>query len=70
MISTPYIHDRALVDAATALITDHGSAARTEAAERAKLSRNRGNVVKFCRWRQVERLITMLDAGAETASLH
>jgi hypothetical protein len=70
MISTPYIHDRALVEAAASLINDHGGAARAEAAKRAKSSRNRGNVVKFCHWRQIERLISVLDAGVDSASVH
>jgi hypothetical protein len=63
MISMPYVHDRAMVDAATALIMDHGAEAGAEADKRAKASRNAGNVVKFCRWRQVERLIFALEDG-------
>lgn len=37
-----------------------GEYAGTEAAARADASRNRGNVIGFCRWRQIERMIMVL----------
>ena len=43
--------------------------AAAEAAARANHSRGLGNVVHFCRWRQIERMINLLtteDAGAAT----
>jgi hypothetical protein len=70
MISTPYVHDRALADAATELISAFGCAAFDEADARARLSRDRGNVVKFCRWRQVGHLIRALDTDGANVTVH
>jgi len=62
----PYVAERqAAVDAAR-LIDDYGDAAFSEAAALANISRDRGNVVNFCRWRQIARLIAvMTDSEAE-----
>ncbi len=57
----PYIPDRALAEEALALIARHGAAAWREVAARARDSRIRGNIVQFCRLRQLERLIAALD---------
>jgi hypothetical protein len=63
---TPFIADRAAALDAARLIDDHGGDAGARAAARAALSRDRGNVVHFCRWRQIERLIAvMTDANSE-----
>jgi hypothetical protein len=70
MKSTPYVHDRHHLDAATALMESHGNAARAEAKARANLSRDRGNVITFCKWRQIERLISALEPGLVTPSVH
>lgn len=67
-----YVHlpDRsAAVDAAD-LIAQFGAHAVDEAAMRADLSRERGNVVQFCRWRQIGRMIELLSAGRGEAPLH
>lgn len=37
-----------------------GDNAGCEAAARADASRNHGNVIGFCRWRQIERMIMAL----------
>lgn len=37
-----------------------GDDAGSEAAALANASRNRGNVMAFCRWRQIERMIVAL----------
>jgi len=65
-----FIADRTVLDGATDLMTRFGSDAAFEAAQRADSSRDRGNVVHFCRWRQVERLIVLLDGGFSVGSLH
>ena len=65
-----FIADRATLDGATDLIARFGSAAAGEAAQRADISRDRGNVVLFCRWRRIERLIALLDDPAATGSVH
>lgn len=54
---------------ASDLITSHGDAAAFEAAARAERSRDVGNLIHFCRWRRVERLIGVL-AAPEAATLH
>jgi hypothetical protein len=38
-----------------------GKDASSEAAGRARRSRDHGNVIGYCRWRQVERLISALE---------
>ena len=61
-----YIADRQSALDAARLIVDHGDGAVGAAAARANLSRDRGNVVHFCRWRQIERLIAaMHEADGE-----
>lgn len=55
-----YIADRATLDTAVSLIAEFGDAAILQAALRADASRNKGNVIGFCRWRQIERVIATL----------
>lgn len=64
-----YIADRATLDAAMALIADYGAMAVLHASKRADASRSRGNVVGFCRWRQIERLVAALNEGS-TGTVH
>ncbi len=58
--------DRTGADLAAEFMAIFGEDAAREAAGRARQSRNCGNVIGFCRWRQVERLIDALGdpAGA------
>lgn len=66
-----HIHvDRAAIADADDLISTYGDLARLEAASRAENSRALGNVVHFCRWRQVERAIGMLSAAEVTGTVH
>jgi len=65
-----FIADRATLDGATDLIARFGPVAASEAAQRAEHSRDRGNVLHFCRWRQVERLILLLDDAAPFGTIH
>ena len=58
------------VVAADALIGEFGEDAGIEAAVRAKASRNIGNHLKFCRWRQIERLIVMLSVQTTLGTVH
>ena len=59
--------DRAGAALAAEVMAQFGEQASSEAAARARQSRNRGNVPNYCRWRQIERLITALeDASAAT----
>lgn len=66
----PYLADRAELTDATDLITMFGSDARTEAAARAHRSRDLGNYLHFCRWRQIERLIEVLSADRAIGTVH
>ena len=53
--------DRAGADLAAEFMALFGKEASSEAAGRARRSRDRGNVIGYCRWRQVERLISALE---------
>jgi len=65
-----HVHaDRAAYEAAAALIDSFGGHASQEASARAEKSRSLGNVVHFCRWRQVGRLIALLSGGRR-GSIH
>jgi hypothetical protein len=58
------------VKEAEVLIANFGKAAGLEAAERAEASRNVGNHINFCRWRQIERLVIMLSIEATLGTVH
>lgn len=66
----PYVADRAVLADATDLIARFGLDAAIEAAARADRSRDLGNVVHFCRWRQIERLVLLLTADEVIGSVH
>lgn len=59
-----YVHlpDASAATEAAELIAQFGDHAAFEAAARANHSRGLGNVVHFCRWRQIERMINLLTA--------
>ena len=66
----PFIASRpALADAAE-LIERFGDDAGLEAAVRAEQSRDAGNVVRFCHWRQIERVIVTLSSKEVLGSIH
>lgn len=65
-----YVADRGQVVDATALIDRFGDDAGYQAAARAERSRNLGNAVHFCRWRQIERLIILMTATGPQGTLH
>jgi len=60
---------RSLADAAD-LIERFGDDAGFEAAVRAEESRDSGNVVRFCHWRQIERVIVTLSSDEVRGSIH
>jgi hypothetical protein len=64
-----YVEPRDVTEA-EALIDQFGTAAGLEAADRAEASRNVGNHINFCRWRQIERLIIMLSAETTLGTVH
>lgn len=66
----PYVADRQTVADANFLISAFGDDAGFEAATRAEVSRDRGNVFAYCRWRQIERLIAALVGPDVTGTVH
>ena len=65
-----YLADVAAIADADHLIATFGSSAGLEAAARAGRSRDIGNYVHFCRWRQVERLIDLLEQRKAVGTVH
>ena len=65
-----FISSRESVADAQDLMRDFGAQAALEAAVRAEKSRGAENVLKFCHWRQVERLIDALAAREAPGSIH
>ena len=59
----------ALADASD-LIDRFGDDAGFEAAARAEQSRDDGNVVRFCHWRHIERVIATLSSEEIIGSIH
>lgn len=55
---------------AARLIDDFGDDAGFEAAARAEHSRDAGNVVRFCHWRQIERVIATLSSDEVRGTVH
>ena len=70
MIVMPFLADRAEVNDAAELMRLYGDNAGFEAAARADISRDKGNHLHFCRWRQIERLITMLSTERPFLTIH
>ncbi|MDZ7282930.1 hypothetical protein N4G62_12915 [Sphingomonas sanguinis] len=65
----PFLTDRDVADAAEMMET-FGLAAGGEAAARADRSRDLGNHIHFCRWRQIERLIDLLSSEEAIGTVH
>lgn len=65
-----HISDAAAVQDAAELIDRFGEFAADEAAARARSSRDVGNVIHYCRWRQIQRLIEFLHGGGVEATIH
>ncbi len=66
----PYLGDRHEIADANALIAAFGEHAGSEAAARADRSRDLGNHIHFCRWRQIERLIVLMSVGRAVGTVH
>ncbi|QKR99530.1 hypothetical protein F9288_07635 [Sphingomonas sp. CL5.1] len=66
----PYVADRTALNDAQVLILTFGRAAADEAVARADRSRDLGNHIHFCRWRQIERLVEWLSAGRADGTIH
>lgn len=66
----PLYVERRDVANAEALMAEFGQAAGLEAAERARASRDIGNHIHYCRWRQIERLIILLSVETTLGTIH
>lgn len=69
-MDAPYISGRTALADAAGLIERFGDDAGFEAAARAHASRDAGNVVRFCHWRQIERVIATLASDEVVGSVH
>ena len=65
-----YLDDRDAVADATELVAEFGAMAAAEASARANSSRDKGNVIHFCRWRQIERLLEWMEDAEASETLH
>ena len=66
----PYLADSRSVADADQLIAAFGPRACAEAAARADRSRDLGNHIRFCHWRQVERLIELMLVPGAVGTVH
>ncbi len=69
-MNTPFINGRAALADAAKLIDAFGDDAGFEAASRAEHSRDAGNVMRFCHWRQIERVIATLASDEVRGTIH
>ena len=66
----PFINGRPSLDAAAELIERFGDDAGFEAAARAERSRDNDNILGFCHWRQIERVIATLGDDEVSGTVH
>lgn len=69
-MDAPFISGRVALADASDLIDRYGDDAGFEAAARAEMSRDAGNVVRFCHWRQIERVIATLGSEEVRGTVH
>jgi hypothetical protein len=69
-MDAPFISGRAALADAAELLDRFGDDAGFEAATRADISRDAGNVVRFCHWRQIERMIATLSSAEVRGTVH
>ncbi len=69
-MDTLFISGRVALAEASELLETFGDAAVREAAARADVSRNAGNVMKFCHWRQIKRVIATLSSDEVRGTVH
>jgi hypothetical protein len=65
-----YIASRDALHDACQLIDRFGADAALEAAVRAEGARDLGNVLRFCHWRQIERVIVTLASEEVEGTVH
>jgi hypothetical protein len=69
-MDSPFINGRVSLADAHELLETFGDAAVREAAARADISRDAGNVIRFCHWRQIERVIATLNSDEVRGTVH
>jgi hypothetical protein len=69
-MEAPFISGRLALADASELMQRFGDDAGFEAASRAERSRDDGNVVRFCHWRQIERVIATLSSEEVRGTVH
>jgi hypothetical protein len=69
-MDSPFIAGRLTLAEAAELIDRFGDQAGLEAATRAERSRDAGNVLHFCHWRQIERVIAALSTDEVRGTVH
>ncbi|HEX7871839.1 MAG TPA: hypothetical protein VF475_02945 [Sphingobium sp.] len=69
-MNLPILLDRKSYEDARALIDLFGAEAGIEAANRADASRDVGNHIHFCHWRQIERMIELLSIDTVLGTVH
>ena len=70
VMDAPFISGRLALADASDLMQRFGDDAGFEAASRAEKSRDNGNVVRFCHWRQIERVIATLSNDEVRGTVH
>ena len=70
LMEVPFINGRLALADASELIDRFGQHAAQEAASRAERSRDDGNVMRFCHWRHIERLIAALGSHEVSGTVH
>jgi len=66
----PILMNRRSFEDAADLIRTFGVNAGVEASLRAARSRERGNQVHFCHWRQIERMLVLLSVDQAIGTIH
>ena len=69
-MESPFIAGRTALAEASDLMERFGDDAGFEAAARAEQSRDAGNLIRFCHWRQIERVIAALSEQEVTGTVH
>ena len=69
-MDTPFITGRAALADAASLLETYGDDAGFEAAARAEDARDKHNVMRFCHWRQIERVIVTLSDQEVRGTVH
>jgi hypothetical protein len=69
-MDAPFITGRVALADAAELLERYGETAVREAAARAEISRDAGNVTRFCHWRQIERVIATLSSDEVAGTVH